>query len=145
MKTKENSTHKRYKQYVVADAGYCTKKNNLFLLKKGYIPVIAYNKRNCKNKQKIKQNKLSGKKIIYKKRRIIESFFGWIKKIPIINQNYQKQFHLTMAYYHYYLQFLFQTKFKHLKWTGEIFNFSLYIIFCTIKKLFKKSEMLTIN
>ena len=29
-------------------------------------------------------------KKIYKKRKIIESYFSWIKRIPIINQNYQK-------------------------------------------------------
>ena len=91
LKTKENFHHNRYKQYLIADAGYCSNDNNIFLHNKKYIPVIKYNKKNCKNKQKIKNNTLRGNiKKIYKKRKIIESYFSWIKRIPIINQNYQK-------------------------------------------------------
>ena len=78
-------------QYLLADAAYDTDKNKKFLINKGYIPVIRYNKRNTKDKKKIKQNTMKGKyKLIYKNRRIIESFFAWIKNYPVINQNYQK-------------------------------------------------------
>ena len=56
-----------------------------------YTPIFAYNKRNTKDKEKIKMNRLKGKKLkIYKKRNIIEAFFSWIKNFPVINQNYQK-------------------------------------------------------
>lgn len=54
-------------------------------------PIIKYNKRNTKDIKKINENKLSIKhKLIYKKRFKIEAFFSWIKKYPLINQNYQK-------------------------------------------------------
>jgi hypothetical protein len=91
LNTKRNSTHNRYKQTFLADSGYSSTKNKIFLKKLGYNPLIAYNKRNTKNKNMIKANKLNKKqKQMYKKRTIIESFFSWIKNYPIINQNYQK-------------------------------------------------------
>lgn len=91
LNTLRNSKNNRYKQYFLADALYNTNKNKLFLNNIGYTSIIAYNKRNTKNKNKIKQNKLKGKELkIYKKRNIVESFFSWIKNFPVINQNYQK-------------------------------------------------------
>jgi len=89
--TLRNSKVNRYQQYFLADSGYDTKKNKEFLKKKGYIALIKYNKRNCKNKATIKRNTLTGKhKKIYKKRPIVECFYAWIKNKPVINQNYQK-------------------------------------------------------
>lgn len=91
LNTLRNSKNNRYKQYMLADSGYSSNKNNSYLKKLGYTPIIAYNKRNCKNKSTIKKNQLKGKeKEIYKKRMRIESFFSWLKNFPIINQNYQK-------------------------------------------------------
>lgn len=91
LNTLRNSKINRYTQYLLADAGYCSKRNRHFLRKIGYKPIIRFNKRNHKNKKKIKKNKLKGKELqIYKKRNIIESFFSWIKNYPVINQNYQK-------------------------------------------------------
>jgi hypothetical protein len=87
-----NSRINRYKQYMLADAGYNSSTNKYYLKKKGYIPIISYNKRNCKNKKIIEKNKLKGKELeIYKKRGIIESFFSWIKNFPVVNQNYQRK------------------------------------------------------
>lgn len=76
---------------MLADSGYCSKKNSSYLKKKGYHPIIKYNKRNTKNKELIKQNQFNKKeKKLYKNRFVIESFFSWIKNYPVINQNYQK-------------------------------------------------------
>jgi len=91
LKTKKLSTNNRFKQYLLADAGYCSKNNRAFLRSKGYTPLIVYNKRNEQDDEIIKANKFSknqSKK--YKKRFRIEAFFSWIKNYPIINQNYQK-------------------------------------------------------
>ena len=90
--TLKNSDNNRYKQYFLADSGYDTNHNKKYLKRRGYIPIIAYNKRNTKDEKIIAAKQLSKKhKEIYKKRRIIESFFSWIKKFPIINQVYQKK------------------------------------------------------
>ena len=53
--TLRNSKINRYKQYLLADAGYCSNKNKSFLTNRGYNPIISYNKRNCKNKEIIKK------------------------------------------------------------------------------------------
>ena len=91
LNTLKNSKNNRYKQYILADALYNTNKNKSYARKMGYTPIFAYNKRNTKDKEKIKMNRLKGKKLkIYKKRNIIEAFFSWIKNFPVINQNYQK-------------------------------------------------------
>ena len=91
LNTLKNSKHNRYKQTFLADSGYRSKKNITILENMGYTPIIAYNKRNTKNKEIIKKNSFTKKqKKIYKKRGIIESFFSWIKRFPVINQNYQK-------------------------------------------------------
>lgn len=91
LNTLRNSRVNRYKQYLLADSLYDSKKNKNFLIKNGYIPIIRYNKRNTRNKDILKKNEMSKKhKQIYKRRPIIESFFAWIKNKPIINQNYQK-------------------------------------------------------
>ena len=91
LNTLKNSNNNRYKQYILADSGYCSNKNKFLLKSKGYIPIIIYNKRNTKNKKIIAQNALNkNERFRYKKRKIIESFFSWIKYFPVINQNYQK-------------------------------------------------------
>lgn len=57
----------RYKQYILADAGYHSNYNIKLARRKGYIPIILQNKRNIKNKKLIR--KLTTKhKIIYKKK-----------------------------------------------------------------------------
>lgn len=97
LNTLRNSKVNRYKQYFLADTGYSSESNKSFLRKKGYVPIIAYNKRNCKDPKIIEKNKLNGKDSeIYKKRYIIEPSYSWIKNFPVINQNYQK----TISSYH---------------------------------------------
>lgn len=91
LKTLNNSKINRYKQNFLADSAYHSKKIINILKKKGYNPLICYNKRNTRDAKKIKKNKFNSKdKKIYKRRFIIESFFAWIKNCPVINQNYQK-------------------------------------------------------
>jgi hypothetical protein len=91
LNTLKNSKVNRYKQYFLADSGYDTEENKNFLKEKGYIPLIKYNKRNTKDKNKIKKNLFTKKhKQIYKRRLKIEPFFAWLKNKPVINQNYQK-------------------------------------------------------
>lgn len=68
LNTLRNSKNNRYKQHLLADSGYDSKKNKNYLRKKGYVPIIVYNKRNETDKEKIKNNKLKGKNLkIYKK------------------------------------------------------------------------------
>lgn len=89
--TLKNSKINRYKQIFLTDSGYGSKINKNFLIKKGYIPIIKYNKRNTKNKKILKDNEMNAKqKKIYKKRVVVEHSFSWIKNRPIINQNYEK-------------------------------------------------------
>ena len=77
---------------MLADSGYDSNLNKNYLRKKGYIPIIAPNIKNTKKKQLIKQKQLTKKgKEIYKKRKIIESFFSWIKNYPVVDQFYQKK------------------------------------------------------
>ncbi len=91
LNTLRNSKVNRYKQYMLMDAQYDSKDNRAYLEKSGYVPIIAHNKRNTKNKKilKIKKMNASHKKI-YKKRRMVESYFAWIKNFPCINQLYEK-------------------------------------------------------
>lgn len=90
--TLRNSKVNRYKQYLLADSAYLSLKNKLFLAEKGYISLIAYNKKNTKNKEIIKENKFNKtQKKIYKNRNTVERSFSWIKNKPIININYQKK------------------------------------------------------
>ena len=71
----------RHKQYFLADKGYDTTEIRTFLNNKGYQTIIAYNKRNTKNNNKLK--KLSNKeKKIYKKLIVVENYYSWIKQFP---------------------------------------------------------------
>ncbi len=101
LNTKKNSKVNRYKQNFLADSGYSTKANKLLLEKKGYTPIIRFNKRNTKNKTILAQNKMSPKKKqIFKKRYVlrfhlqaqlvVEATFAWLKNRPVINQVYER-------------------------------------------------------
>ena len=91
LNTKKNSTHNRYKQKFLADAGYSSKNNKKILIKMGYEPIINYNKGNTTDPEKIKINQFTDRQtIIYEKRTLIESQFSWLKQYPSINQFYQK-------------------------------------------------------
>ena len=59
----------------MADKGYCSKNVKNIVKQHGYIPIIAFNKRNTKDKNKIiKFNKFENVK--YKKRIIVENYYG---------------------------------------------------------------------
>lgn len=83
----------KHKKYLSCDAGYDSEINRSFLLSKGYTPLIWFNKRNTKNKKKIKKKKIVGhKKEKYKKRHIVENYFSWIdNKIPRLVRIYDKK------------------------------------------------------
>jgi transposase len=92
LNTLRNSKVNRYKQHLLADTGYDSEANRTFLKEKGYVPIIAYNRRNCKDNLKSQKRKLKEDELKkFKKRFIAESFFSWIKNYPVLNQNYQKK------------------------------------------------------
>lgn len=92
----------RHKKYFTGDAGYNSLNNNKFLIKKGYTPIIWYNKRNVKNPDIIKEHKLKRhQKEKYKNRHIIENSFSWIEtNIPRLSKLYDKKItgYMNMLY-----------------------------------------------
>lgn len=86
--TKKYQNHNRYKQYMLADSGYDSNINNNLLVKKGYTTIIQ-NRRNIKNKHKLRYLSKKQKKI-YKKRTIIENYHSWIKKFPKIKSLHER-------------------------------------------------------
>ena len=90
--TNKYRNHNRYKQYLLADKGYDSKNNHKIIIKKGYIPLIAQNIRNIKNKKLIRN--FSNKEIkIYKNRIKIENYHCWIKKFHKIKNIYERNIH----------------------------------------------------
>ena len=91
LKTEEASENNKHKRYFLADSGYCSIENRKMLNKRKYVPLIWYNKRNTKNAKILNKKKFNKtEQEIYKKRRIVESTFSWIKKFPKINCLYEK-------------------------------------------------------
>jgi transposase len=91
LNTLKLAPNNRLKQHMLADAGYYSNSNKNYLTRKGYDPIIGYNKKNTKDINKIKKNALKGRRAeLYKIRPKVESFFSWAKNYPSINQNYQK-------------------------------------------------------
>jgi hypothetical protein len=88
--TKKYNKHNRYKQYLLADSGYDSKKNHKKLINEGYIPIIKQNKRNIKN-EKLKRIMNIKQKKIYKKRTIIENYHSWIKKFAKVKSLYERK------------------------------------------------------
>jgi hypothetical protein len=93
---------KKFRKYFIADAGYDAQKNREFILSKGYKPLIWANKRNTKNKKKIKAMKLNKKEMKhYKTRHIIENSYSWMEtKIPRLSKIYDKKIsnYMNMVY-----------------------------------------------
>jgi hypothetical protein len=90
LNTKEYCNNNRYKQYLLADAGYSSKNNQLLLKERGYDPLIWSNPRNIKDETKI--IKFNEKQLaVYIQRTIIEASFAWLKKFPKINCLYEKK------------------------------------------------------
>jgi hypothetical protein len=90
---------KRYRKFFVADAGYDTAKNRNFLSGKGYKPLIWANKRNTKNKKKLRAMKMNKAEIKhYKTRHIIENSYSWMEtKIPRLSKIYDKKMNNYMS------------------------------------------------
>lgn len=74
---------------ILADKGYDSKAIRRKIKTSKIKAIIAYNKRNCKDKTKIK-SLTENEKNIYKKRIKVEHYFGIIKKYPKINCIYEK-------------------------------------------------------
>lgn len=87
--TNKYKNNNRFKQYLLADAGYDEKEFREIAESYSYQCIIPYNKRNTKDPLKIK--KLTEKeKIKYKKRIKIENCFAWIKKNKRLKNIYDK-------------------------------------------------------
>lgn len=69
----------KHRRILLADKGYDSSKVRNKLMEKGFIPIIPYNKRNIKNKQKFK-HLTQKQKIIYKRRILIEQTFMKLKR-----------------------------------------------------------------
>ena len=87
--TKKYQNNNRYKQYLLADAGYDSKNNNKLLFDHGYEPIICPNNRNTKSRSLIRKLNKTQKKI-YKKRIIVENYHSWIKKFPKIKSLHER-------------------------------------------------------
>ena len=95
--TDEYKNSHRYMQYILADKGYDTLNFRKICTDKGYIDVIDHNKRNTKDKTKLK--KFSQKeKCIYKKRITIENSFSWIKKNRRLCNVYDKKISVYISF-----------------------------------------------
>ena len=70
MNTKKYSNNNKYKQYLLADSGYDSKKIHKTLIEKGYIPIIRPNRRRTINKSKLRKLTLKQKRI-YKHRPVV--------------------------------------------------------------------------
>lgn len=79
----------KHKQYFLADKGYDSKQIRTILKTNSYEPIIAQNRRNIKDPNKIKKFSLLKKKI-YKKRIIVENYFAWITANPKLMRMYEK-------------------------------------------------------
>lgn len=84
--------NKNIKPLFLADKGYCSKKVRNLLTKSNYVPIIAHNRRNTKNKKKIIHLPEHQKKV-YTKRIVIENFFSWIKNYRRITMYSEKTLH----------------------------------------------------
>ncbi len=97
-KISKNDTLKRKfhrNTLILADKGYDTKSVRNIINESKMKHIIPYNKRNTKDKTKIKELSLDEKKI-YRNRIKVEHYFGIIKKYPKINVIYEK---LLTSYY----------------------------------------------
>jgi hypothetical protein len=78
-----------YSKYFIADKGYCSSKIRKLLIAKNILPIIPYNKRNTKDKNKI-ITLTKSEKIRYKKRIKIEHIFSNLKSNHKLENRYEK-------------------------------------------------------
>ena len=77
------------KIYLLADSGYDTKEIRKLLKKHNITAIIKPNNRGTKDPKKLRYlNKLENQ--YYKKRTIVEHFFGFIKRFPKVNCVYER-------------------------------------------------------
>jgi hypothetical protein len=94
----------RYKQTILADAGYHSKENIKYLKKKGFNVLIPINPRNTKDTKKLELIKKHNEKIYnsetYKKRSGIENQFSKLKAYPKLASVYEKNIssYLSLSY-----------------------------------------------
>jgi len=82
-------TYMNYSKYFIADKGYCSSKIRNLLIAKNILPIIPFNRRNTKDKNKI--NKLTkNEKNRYKKRIKIEHIFSNLKSNHKLENRYEK-------------------------------------------------------
>ena len=90
-KTFKFKNHNRYKQYLLADSGYDSKKLFKLFTDKGYSFIIPQNKRNIKDDNLIRKFKCNQKNI-YKKRIKVENLFCYLKNSnKRISHRYEKK------------------------------------------------------
>lgn len=87
--TRKYSKNNKYKQYLMADTGYDSKKNLTLLKRKGYTHLIKQNRRNIKDKKLLRRFN-EKQRTIYKKRNIVENYHAWIKKFPKVKSLYER-------------------------------------------------------
>ena len=79
------------KRYFIADKGYDSDEIRNELKKINYVPIIPYNKRNTKDKKKLKKMNLNKtQKNILKKRHIIENTNKLLKNFRSVDVRYEK-------------------------------------------------------
>lgn len=87
LRTKKLQNNNRYKQYFLADGIYNSNININFLKEKGFIPIMAPNRRNSHTEPALLTAK---EKIIYNKRMIVENLFAKLKQYRRISNLYEK-------------------------------------------------------
>lgn len=80
-KTDKYKNSNKHKQYLLADKGYDSEEIRNMANNKGYTTVIPFNKRNTKDKDKIRKLTKNQKEKL-KKRATVENYYAWIKMIP---------------------------------------------------------------
>lgn len=86
-----NKINNKHKRYFLADSGYDSNAIRNNIKKKNIEPIIWKNKRNIKDPDLIKKNKIKGNKLkIYKRRIKIEHCFSWLYKNRRVNRRYDK-------------------------------------------------------
>jgi transposase len=97
--TNKYKNNNRYKQYLLGDKGYDSKELQNKINEKGYEFISPKNKRNIKDKEKLKEIKMTkGEKGKYKRRIIVENSFSWIKKCNRINNIHEKRMDTYLSY-----------------------------------------------
>jgi transposase len=86
-----NKINNKHKRYFLADSGYDNKEIRNYVKNINVTAIIVPNKKNTKDREKLKTKKLTKKeKKIYAKRIIIENCFSWLFKNSRVSKRYDK-------------------------------------------------------